>query len=164
MPSSFFGILPTRRSVNWRGKYELLLYPAGTGRYCSHQSDQEILSYGMKPVGTHDHKSGSPHWTFAIFRRPRSRGRATGRATAKAIHTCSNLYLHVSVADSLLHRPSASVPIPAGADSDLNSVYDRVAIWIGRANTVAGHFHLRDLCMGRDRIVEPSRHRWPAIC
>lgn len=119
------------------------------------------LSSEMKPDGTRSHKPPSSHRTFGTFHCPTNCGCATG-PELKAVHTHSDLRIHVSVAGSLLLWPGAPLALPACTDSDLHSMPNLLAIWIGRANTVAGPFHARDGCVGRDRIVESPRHGWPA--
>ena len=81
---------------------------------------------------------------------------AGGRAAqpgAQDLPTRSNLRFLVGHAGSFLPRPDALVALPAGAGSDLHSMFDRVVVWIGRANTAAGHFDAFGGDMGRDRIV-----------
>lgn len=115
-----------------------------------HRGGQDI-HIRMVPGGKHCDKSVSSGWKVATFRRRTSRGGAAD-AEREDLPAHSNLRFLVGVAVFFLPRADTLVPLPAGAGSDVHSVFDGVVVWIGRANTAAGHFDAFGGDMGCDRF------------
>lgn len=112
----------------------------------------------MVSGGRHCSKGISSGWKIAFFRQRTSRGGADN-AEPKGLRAHSDLRILIGHAGYFLHRPDTFVSIPAGAGADFHSVFDGVAIRIGRANAAAGCFDAFGGNMGRRRADQYARYR-----